>query len=340
MRIGRLWGVNLAVLLCAGAALAQELITTRPEAEEPAKRGVFLDVEVTPKRGGAPLAGLTRQDFTITDNQAPQAITAFQARDGSETPVAVTVVIDTLNTPYMKVAFARNEIKKFFQANNGKMAYPTELAIFTDTGTQIQEGLTKDGNALSDSLGHYRLKYPGFYEAEDRIQLSIRALEQLTQHEATLPGRKLVLWVSSGWPILEGPYRWIPENQHQGIFDAITDLSTAMREARVTLYCIEPDSFIGPFYYKGFLKGVRKPEQTGFGNLALQVISTQTGGLVLYSPRDLPALLGQAVSDSDAFYELSFDPVNGKPDEYHQIEVKVAKPGLIARTRTGYYSRQ
>jgi hypothetical protein len=26
------------------------------------------------------------------------------------------------------------------------------------------------------------------------------------------------------------------------------------------------------------------------------------------------------------------------PDEYHQLQIKLAKPGLTARTRTGYYS--
>ena len=58
---------------------------------------------------------------------------------------------------------------------------------------------------------------------------------------------------------------------------------------------------------------------------------------MLNSSKDLAALLDQSVADSNAFYELAFDPGKGKPAEYHQIEVNVGKPGLIARTRTGYY---
>jgi len=348
MRIGRRCGVNLAVLFCAAAALAQQ-VTTRPQVEEPSKSAVFLDVVVTRKNGGAPLAGLTQQDFTVTDNNAPQAITLFRAVDGSEVPVAMTVVIDAVNTAFTTVAFERNQIGKFFKANNGNMAYPTQLAIFTDTGMQIQAGFTKDGNALSASLDHSVVglreikRSAGFYGAAERLQLSIQTLEQLAQHEATQQGRKLVLWVSPGWPILEGPRITIGPKQQQGIFDTITGLSTALRQARVTLYSIDPLGMAdaGGFqhsYYEGFVKGVRKPGQTGFGNLALQVIATQTGGLVLNSGNDVAALLDRAVADSKAFYELSFDPVKGEPDEYHQIEVKVGKPGLIARTRTGYYS--
>jgi len=48
--------------------------------------------------------------------------------------------------------------------------------------------------------------------------------------------------------------------------------------------------------------------------------------------------LQQSVADGQAYYELSFDPPRADhADEYHHIEVQVAKPGLTARTREGYY---
>jgi len=335
--------VNLAVLLCSAAVLAQDM-TRRPQVEESAKSGIFLDVVVTPKKGGAPVAGLTQQNFTVTDNQAPEAITWFQAMRGSEAPVAVTVVLDTVNTSYMKAVFERNQIERFLEANHGNLAHPTQLAIFTDKGLEMQGGFTKDGNALGASLHQDVLRVRDFAWPEERIQRSIWALEQLSQREAALPGRKLVLWVSPGWPMLPDylDVRWNTAKQKQAVFNTITGLSTVLREARVTLYCIEPlgagdDDFLQLVYYKDFLKVVRKPARAGFANLALQVISTQTGGLVLNSPKDLAEVLDEAVDDSNAFYELAFDPAKGAPDEYHQIEVKVGEPGLIARTRTGYY---
>jgi len=46
------------------------------------------------------------------------------------------------------------------------------------------------------------------------------------------------------------------------------------------------------------------------------------------------------LADTEAYYELSFDPPPGdRRDEYHHLEIQVAKPGLIARTRQGYYSQ-
>jgi hypothetical protein len=68
------------------------------------------------------------------------------------------------------------------------------------------------------------------------------------------------------------------------------------------------------------------------------VLAVQSGGLALNSSNDIAAMLQKAVDDTKTYYELSFDPVQGEPDEYHQIDVKLAKPGLTARTRSSYYT--
>ena len=60
------------------------------------------------------------------------------------------------------------------------------------------------------------------------------------------------------------------------------------------------------------------------GDLSLQVLAAQSGGLVLNGSNDLTALLEQSVADGQAYYELSFDPPRADhPDEYHHIEVQV-----------------
>jgi VWFA-related protein len=115
-----------------------------------------------------------------------------------------------------------------------------------------------------------------------------------------------------------------------------------MREAAVTLYNANPigaaEGAGREFYYESFLKGVSKPSQVVVGDLSLQVIAAQSGGLVLSGSNNLTALLQQCVADGQAYYELSFDPPRADhADEYHHIEVQVAKPGLTARTREGYY---
>jgi hypothetical protein len=72
------------------------------------------------------------------------------------------------------------------------------------------------------------------------------------------------------------------------------------------------------------------------GNLALQVLASQGGGRVLNSK----GKISTCDADANAFYVLTFngEPRDG-PNEYRALDVKIGKPGLAARTRTGYYTQ-
>ncbi len=129
------------------------------------------------------------------------------------------------------------------------------------------------------------------------------------------------------------------------LFNSVVQFSQQLRDARITLYSIDPlgmndaGSF-RTFYYQSFLKGVTAVKKVDSGNLALQVLATQSGGLVLNSSNDFQKLMLTPLTDAKAFYTLSFDaPPADHADEYHSLEVKVDKPGLTARTRTGYYAQ-
>ena len=66
----------------------------------------------------------------------------------------------------------------------------------------------------------------------------------------------------------------------------------------------------------------------------------QSGGLALTVSKYVDDLMRQAIADIANYYEISFDPPAARhPDEYHQIQIKVARPGLTARTRQGFYAQ-
>jgi VWFA-related protein len=332
----------LVPMLCTAAPSAQREAPSTPAAAS----NISLAVVVTPK-SGPPVADLQQQDFTIFDNKTPRPITSFHAFGGSQAPVHVLIVLDAVNVPYQSIAYSRGEIDKFLHANGGRLAYPTQLAFFTDKGMQIQQSFSTDGNELSSSLDQYAvalrdIRRSSQYEANDRFNLSINALHSLSESQAKLPGRKLILWVSPGWPLLSGPRIYLDDKQENQLFSMIVGLSTQMREAAVTLYNINPfgaaEGVGRQFYYESFLKGVSKPNQAQIGDLSLQVLAAQSGGLVLNGSNDLTGLLEQSAADGHAYYELTFDPPRADhPEEYHHIEVQVNRPGLTARTREGYY---
>lgn len=337
----------ISSLLCCGATSAQSQNPATPAA----MGRISIDVVVT-KKNGPPISGLQQQDFTIVDNKVPQTITSFQAVDGKQVPAEVILVVDDVNTGLERVAFARSEIDKVLKADGGHLTQPVALAFLTDSGIQLQEAFTTDGNALSVSLNQYKLglhtvlRTGGIYSAEERFKLSLDAMFQLATREATRPGRKLIVWVSPGWPLFSGPgaEEQMDAKQQQQIFNDVVRLSGLMREGRVTLYSADPlgdADFAGrAFRWESFTKGLAKSKDSDYGNLALQVIAAQSGGLVMTTSNDLAGEIRRSIDDANAYYEISFVPTLGdQPHQYHSLQVKVGQAGLTARTRQGYYSQ-
>ena len=341
----RLGLMLFASLLCTLSLSAQQNIPPN----QAAASKIDLDVVVTTKSGAAPVADLQEKDFTILDNKTPRHITSFRAEGGRQAPIHVILVMDAVNVPYENIAYSRAQIDKFLRANGGRLAYPTELAFFIDNGVQVQQAFSTDGNELSTALDQYAvglrdIRRSSQFQLSDRFQLSINALRSLAGSEAKLPGRKMILWISPGWPLLSGPGVYLDAKQQSQIFATVVDFSTQLRESGMTLYSINPigaaEGVGRTFYYQDFLKGVGKPGQVAIGDLSLQVLATQSGGLALFGSNNIISMLQKCVADAQAYYELSFDPPPADHrDEYHHIEVQVAKPGLTARTRDGYYSQ-
>jgi VWFA-related protein len=339
-------GVRLVLLSVLSSAVLSAQQNIPPPAANSAR--INLDVVVTPK-SGPPVANLEQQDFTVFDNKTLQHLTSFEARDGSHDPIHVILLIDAVNSTYQNIAWDRGEIGKFLHANGGHLSQPTALAFFTDTGTQIQQAFSTDGNELATSLDQYaiglrNIRRSSQWQGIDRFNLSMTALGELADHEGSLPGRKMIFWVSPGWPLLSGPGIHLDGKEQNQLFSKIVGISTQLRKDRITLYSIDPlgagEGVLRTFYYQDFLKGVTKPGQVSLGDLGLQVLATQTGGLALTSSNDIVSQLQKCYADTEAYYELSFDPPPAdRRDEYHNLIVQVSKPGLTARTRTGYYAQ-
>jgi VWFA-related protein len=322
-----------------------------------AGRRISLDVVVTDK-SGKPVPGLQQQDFTLLDDKQPQTILSFRATDlamndtskAADSPLQAILLVDAVNTSFHSVSYERLQLQKFLQKDEGKLSIPTSLVILTDT-SQGQSAATLDGNALVDTLNSNQSglrdigRSQGFYGGADRVQISLGTLEKLASHLATQPGRKLLIWISPGWPLLSGPGVELSANNQEWLFQNVVSLSTELREARITLYSVDPlgmDEALGrTFYYESFLKGVGSANKVQNGNLALQVLAAQSGGRVLTSSNDIANSIASCLVDAKAFYTLSFDsPPADHANEYHSLQVKIGKPGLTARTRTGYYAQR
>ena len=79
----------------------------------------------------------------------------------------------------------------------------------------------------------------GVYGADERFQLSLKALATISASDATRVGRKIILWISPGWPLLSGPNIQLTPEQRGRLFGTIVGLSKELRDERVTLYSID-----------------------------------------------------------------------------------------------------
>lgn len=343
--------LNMLLFVAASPVLAQTVpAAPQPQAAGPGNRDISLMVTVTDK-SGQPVFGLTAADFTLLDDKHSSRIVGFHAYTGAAEeadPITTAVVVfDTVNTTFTEVSYARQQVENYLRQNGGHLPIPLAVYWLTNDGVQAQPQATRDGNALAAQLdaADSRLRTirrsAGVYGAIERFQFSVRLLADLAGDESRKPGRKLLIWAGPGWPMLNAPGLDYSAKTQRVLFGQIVALSTLLREGHIELDSISegmPDPFT--FMYGSFLKGVKKPSEATPSNLSLKVLAVQSGGLVLNPTNDLAASLAACVRDAGAFYILTFQPPPADgPNEYHDLKVKLDKPGLTARTNTGYYNQ-
>jgi VWFA-related protein len=344
------WGQHLSLQVnlmpsAAKVSLLLAFFAVLPSWAQSNQDVINLDVVVT-SGSGAPVTDLQQSDFTVHDNKVQQQISSFRAL-GPQDPVRITIVLDAVNVPYTDLAYQEGEVKKYLLANEGQLAVPTALVIFTDHGMQPVGSFTQSGQELNEALSHQDvglrdIRRSSQFEMQDRLNISLNGLRALMGQEAQIPGRKMILWVSPGWPLLSGPRIDLSARQQDQLFGDIRGISTAMTQAQIILYNVNPfgamEGVGRALYYQDFLKPVTKPGQAQLADLSLQVLATQSGGLVLTGSNDVTGLLQRCAREALATYQISYTPTATKGETaYHPIQVLVNNPKLKARTRQGYY---
>ena len=319
-------------------------------------RPIVLDVVVTDK-AGKEIAGLHASDFTVVDNAKPTAIVKFRAHNKADVPAGdvdpsteVVMVLDEVDAPFDKVAYAREGLESFLRERGGNLDHPVSLAFFSEDGLEVQTKPSIDGNAIADALhkqgqSFRLLDKGGFYGDEQRRKLAMDAMDSLIAKEHGKPARKMLIWLSPGWPLLSGFGEDLSPNEMQHLFGSVVRLSNALQRERMTLYSVDPlgSEGVGTLrasFYENFTKGLRKPEDAQNADLGLQVLAVQTGGQVIFGNAPITKSLDRCVGDLDAYYTLTIEAARGeRPDEYHHLEVKAGAAGLKVRTRDGYYAQ-
>ena len=342
----------LCLAACAAAAQTPPLYDPSTAQKTPAplgasdpvvRDGLFsIDVEVSDSAGN-PVSGLSPLKFTLFDNDKPAKIRTLHNSAAQSEPLPHLIfVLDTINLSPQQLTDAENAIASFLQRNYGHLNLPCFLYRLTRDGlfSSLRSVPMTDGILLADELERRRPQPAvwnanqlprnalGSWEAGTPLnQLSLRALGSIAVHQRDIPGRKIMIWIGPGWPAIGG----------NNSFDEFVELSTRLREARMTVDSINIglDALNRPD-----IEAPRSQKDMAPDKLALQAIVKQTGGQVLDSSGDLARDLEACVEKERSFYTLTFNPPRTSTiDEYHSLRVEIAGGELAIRAPLGYYNQ-
>ncbi|HEY0322671.1 MAG TPA: VWA domain-containing protein [Pyrinomonadaceae bacterium] len=172
-----------------------------------------------------------------------------------------------------------------------------------------------------------------------------------------LPGRKSVLFISDG-------FRLVDKDDSRRVLEAVDRVTDLASRSSVVVYTMDarglptvnftasenvsgkdingPTGGAGSFNKAASVMTARATlyNDTREG---LAYLSRQTGGFLIQNTNDLAGGIKRVMDDQRGYYligyrpdESTFDPKTGRR-KFHKFSVKVKRPGLTVRTRTGFY---
>lgn len=358
---------SILALLCATLllgvppnALAQ---ATQPSSGEPAirvtSRLVFLDITVVDRKGNPVTAGLTKDDFTITEDKRPQTIFSFEApathildnasaedQPAREPPVTI-LVLDQLNSSFEDFAFIRDSVKKYLLAQPPQLVSPAELLVLGNSSLEMLQGYTRSREELLAALANVPVALPYKHMSErfftdDLLQQSLFALQEIALQNKGVPGRKNIVWVGHGSPNL---FMTIGLG---GMADKVRtymhSTTNKLVDARISLFVIYPglkiDGAVNSANVRSANLDLRGNDSDPFfGNVNFGVLVNETGGLLYYNRNDIDREIENTQLLGGSYYTLTYQPHGGNDNgRFRRIRVTFRNPDLRVITKSGYFA--
>jgi Ca-activated chloride channel family protein len=263
---------------------------------------VSVFVSVT-DQNGAPVGGLTRDDFSIAEDDRAQKISIFERE--SDMPLNLTLAIDTSDSVFKDLADEKGAARGFVQA----VLRPQDQINLLGFSTAVQEltQFTKRADVIERGIA--RMQGGGATAFYDAIVLGS---ERLGRQK----GRKVLVVVSDGDDTVKG------SNYEQA-------LEAALRN-EVMIY-----SLIDVPIEESAGRDLR-------GEHALITLAEDTGGKSFYlDAGGLKNSLMKVSEDLRTQYFIAYYPHNQKlGTNFHRIQITVPKAAASynVRYRTGYYT--
>ena len=195
---------------------------------------------------------------------------------------------------------------------------------------------------LERSLARPPIAPPSHYAATlllEKAAMTLESLEQIANAFRGVPGRRKLIWISTGFPSLKvlGQEPSADAETEFRIADKTARAWRALSDANIVVYPVDSNGVTNPAYADaGTSPGL--PAATSFeepsNSGSMMEAAEKTGGLFC---TDLPSRCVDYVqADATHYYLLGFYLHGDTSPGWHKLKVEVDDPGAAVRARDGF----
>ena len=298
-------GPRFAAFAAAGACV---LSITLAGQQGKFRAGVELvSLNVAVMDGTKYVTGLEQGDFEVFEDGAKQSITFFSR---VQQPIALAILLDTSNSMEDKLATAQEAATGFVRRM--KKDDVIEVVDF-NSHVRIPQPFTSDANALERAIRQTTVN--GSTALYNALYVSLKGLKDERARSSEEIRRQAIVVLSDG-------------DDTSSVIEYEDVLELAKR-SETAIYAI----------------GLRQAEagrpKFKEAEFVLRQLSQETGGRVFFptTVAELQKIYEQISEELASQYSIAYSSKNPmRTGVWRRIEVRVGKPGLLARARRGYYS--
>jgi VWFA-related protein len=191
----------------------------------------------------------------------------------------------------------------------------------------------------------------GSTRGENRLKLTLEALQELAAYLGGIPGRKNVAWFSGAFPVAIFPNSALPDEfgAQRDDQEEVRKTDALLTAAQVAIYPIAPEGIATDSLYSAgadsrltqrqLSKPQQEAQQRNANHAAMDLIATGTGGAAFYGTNSLTDALDHVTSHGSNFYTLTYTSTNSATDgKFRKIQVQLTHSGYQLAYRRGYYA--
>jgi len=258
--------------------------------------------------GGRYVRDLDAAEFEVFEDGVRQEVSFFTR---TNLPIAVSVLLDTSASMEDKMATVQTAATGFVQ-----QLRPEDQAELIDFDSRVNVAVPFTNAHATLEAGIRATTAGGSTALYNAIYIALKELTKVQARTATDLRRQAIVVLSDG--------------EDTSSLVSFEEVLEQARRSETAIYAIALKSKEAFLSSRGYSEA----------DYVLRQLTQQTGGRVFFptSVQELPGIYRQISDELSSQYVLGYSSRNTRRDgQWRRIVVRVSRPGVLARTKQGYY---